>query len=229
MAHHPHGVGRLADFLPGNLLHHRGLHFIRATRPGIDHLVVAFARGDQAVLILLFELLHLGSGAVDQFLLLGRDDHVVLAEGNARLRRVTETKTHQAVTEDHAFLLATVTVNRVDDVRHDLLGQLAVDQRERQRGVARQDLRHQHPARRGHDGFARDLALGIDILDTRADLVMQLYGARAERIFHFAHAGEGRRTRNRHLPLVIIAVLVGGRAEFRGLEAEIVQPQHDIL
>ena len=56
--HHPHRVDRLARLRRRNALHHLLGDAIRAARPGVDHLVVLLARGDQAVLVLLLVLLH---------------------------------------------------------------------------------------------------------------------------------------------------------------------------
>jgi hypothetical protein len=59
-------------------------------RPGVDDLVVLFALGDQAVLIL---LLVVGTSALvssTRFHLGLRDDHVVLAERDAGLEGVAE-------------------------------------------------------------------------------------------------------------------------------------------
>ena len=67
-----------------DFLHHLGRDLVAATRPGVDHLVVLFLLGDQAVLILLLIVLHQRAGLVDQRHLGGRDDHVVLAEARCR-------------------------------------------------------------------------------------------------------------------------------------------------
>jgi hypothetical protein len=73
-----------------DLAHHLGRDPVAATRPGVDHLVVLFLLGDQAVLILLLVILDERPGLVDQLLLGGGDDHVVLAEGNAGGEGVAE-------------------------------------------------------------------------------------------------------------------------------------------
>lgn len=87
-------------------------------RQGVNHLV-ALAGGDEAVEYCCSNS-YLGLGRRDEPFLLGRDHHVVLAEGDARLRRrVAEAEAHQAVGEDHQFLLAAMTVNGVDHVEMD--------------------------------------------------------------------------------------------------------------
>src|SRR3546814_10336271 len=50
---------------------------LAAARPGVDHLVILFLLGDQAVLILLLIILHERARLLDQRLLGGGDNHVV--------------------------------------------------------------------------------------------------------------------------------------------------------
>ena len=71
-----------------DLAHHRRGDLVRALRPGIDDLVVLLTLGDQAVHVLLLELLHLIADRVhDRPLGIG-DQHVVLAERDAGLERL---------------------------------------------------------------------------------------------------------------------------------------------
>ena len=100
-----------------------------ATRPRVDHLVVALAGGDQAILILLLELFHLSLGVMDQVALLDRNDQVVLAELDAGLGGLREAEPHHPVGENHAFLLTAVAIDHVDDLGHALFRQLLIDQR----------------------------------------------------------------------------------------------------
>ena len=131
-----------------NLLHHRARDLVAATRPGVDHLVVLFLLGDQAVLILLLVILHERARLLDQLLLGLRDDHVVLAERDAGRERVAEAELHDRVGEQHRLLLAGVAIDDVDDVADLLLGQHAVDRLERHLVALRQSLAEQHAARR---------------------------------------------------------------------------------
>ena len=85
-------------------------------RPSIDHFVVFLAVGDQAVGILLLELLHFFQGIANMLALGRRDDHVVFAEGNTGFGCVFEAQCHDAVSEQHGFFLAAMTVYRFDDV-----------------------------------------------------------------------------------------------------------------
>ena len=64
--HHVDGVDRLALLRTADLLHHLLGDAVGAVRPGVDHLVVLLALGDQAVLVLLLVLLDLRLGLVDQ-------------------------------------------------------------------------------------------------------------------------------------------------------------------
>ena len=84
-----------------DLAHHRVGDHVGAFGPGVDHLVVLLALGDQAVHVLLLELLDLVAGRVDQLPLGLGDDHVVLAERDAGLERLGEAEAHDLVAEDH--------------------------------------------------------------------------------------------------------------------------------
>ena len=217
MAHHPHRVGLDADLLVADLLHHRAGDFVGAAAPGVHHLVVAFAGGDQPVLVLLFELLHLGLRLEDHLLLFGRDDEIVLAEGDAGARGLAEAEAHKAVGEDHALFLAAMAVDRVDHVGDVLLGQLPVDQRERHLRIARQDLRDQHaPGRGGHHGADR-LVIRVHREVARADLAVQRDGAGMQRMLDIADRAEGRR------------LVIRRGAEFRRLQRQVIDAQHDVL
>ena len=132
-----------------DFLHHLVGDLVGGLRPGVDHLVVLLALGDEAVVVLLLEVLGARAGLVDDLPLLLRHDHVVLAERDAGLERVVEAERHDAVAEDHRLLLTAVAVDRVDHpgdfaLRHEL-----VDDVERNLGRARQHLAEQRAARRG--------------------------------------------------------------------------------
>src|SRR3546814_2210354 len=114
----------------------------RSLRPHVDHLVVLLALGDQAVEVLLLELLHLGLGLLDEAGLGVRDHQVVLAERDAGLAGVAEAERHDAVAEDHRVLLAAVAVDDVDQLGDFLLGQPLVEQAERTLGMARESEEH---------------------------------------------------------------------------------------
>jgi len=143
--------------------------------PHVDDLVVFLALGDQAVLILLFVLLHLFLGVGNKAPLLRGDDQIVLAERDAGLARLLEPQRHQPVAEDDRLLLAAVAVNLVDDVADLLLGQKGVDQVKADRRVARHDFGQQHPARGGLDPLDHRLAVGVDSVVARLDPGMQRY------------------------------------------------------
>src|SRR3546814_9184992 len=122
MRHHVNGVYPLftpvIQLLFGrNALHHRVGHAVTAACPGVHDLVVLFALGDQSILILLLEVLHQGFGFADHFLLLGRNDHVVLAKRDTRRTGVTEAKRHDRVGEQHCLLLAGVAIYGIDEDR----------------------------------------------------------------------------------------------------------------
>ena len=101
----------------GDFLHHLLGDFLRRLRPGVDDLVVLLAMRDQAVVVLLLEILRQRTRGVDDLPLPVRDDHVVLAERDAGLERVVEAERHDAVAEDHRLLLTAVTIDLIDHAR----------------------------------------------------------------------------------------------------------------
>src|SRR5690606_32375263 len=98
----------------GDFAHHLVGDAVGGLGPGVNHLVVLLALGDQAVGVLLLVLLHLGAGGVDDLGLLAGDDDVVLAERDARLGRLAEAQRHHAVGEDDRLLLTAVAIDHVD-------------------------------------------------------------------------------------------------------------------
>ena len=109
-----------------DFLHHLVGDLVGGLRPGVDHLVVLLALGDQAVVVLLLEFLGELAGLVDDLPLRLRHHHVVLAERDAGLERVIEAERHDAVAEDHRLLLAAVAIDLIDHpgdfpLRHQLV------------------------------------------------------------------------------------------------------------
>ena len=203
----------LADFGRGNLLHHLAGDAVTAARPGVDHLVVLLLLRDQAVLILLLVILHERAGVVDQADLGRRNNHVVLAEADAGLERVTETKRHDRVGEQHGLLLAGVAIDDVDDVADLLLGQQAVDRLERHLVALRQGLGEQHPAGRGFDPLHVLLAGFVGLRDPAGDLGVERDGAGGEGLVDLGHVRQ-------HHAFARLALL---------LDREIVEPEHHVL
>src|SRR5690606_6695195 len=76
-------AGLLVDLNGGNALHHLVGDLVAALGPGVDHLVVLLALGDQAVVVLLLELLDLLAVGIDDLGLGRRDHHYVLATRDA--------------------------------------------------------------------------------------------------------------------------------------------------
>ena len=132
MRHHVDRVDLRLDTLGGLLgrgdfLHHLLGDLFARLRPGVDHLVVLLAMGDQAVVVLLLEILGEGARRIDDLPLAVRHHHVVLAERDAGLERVIEAKRHDPVAEDHRLLLTAVTINLVDHAGDFALGHQLVD------------------------------------------------------------------------------------------------------
>ena len=142
----------LAFFLvDGDFLHHLLGDFFGRLRPGVDHLVVLLAMGDQTVIVLLLEILRQRARGVDDLPLAVRHHHVVLAERDAGLERIVEAERHDAVAEDHRLLLAAVTIDLVDHAGDFALGHQLVDDVVRNLRRFRQHVAEHHAAGRGLD------------------------------------------------------------------------------
>ena len=218
MRHHVDGVHRLLatiflvlDRL--DLLHHLGGDPVTATRPGVDDLVVLLLLRDQAVLILLLVILHERAGLLDQRHLGGGDDHVVLAERDARLERVAEAERHDRVGEQHRVLLAGVTIDLVDHVADVLLGQHAVDRVEGHLERLGQALADQHAAGRRLVALEVRLAVLVGLRDAADDLRMQRHRLGVERLMHLHHVGDHH---------ALAGLLLLG-------EGEVIEPEHHVL
>ena len=98
VGHHVDGVEVLAL---GVLFLHGAEHFVRDAvgdvRPDGDHLVVTFAVGDGAFLVLTVDLDHLFFGLADQHFLVERNDHVIDADRDAGLGGVKEPEVLQRI------------------------------------------------------------------------------------------------------------------------------------
>ena len=158
----------------GDFLHHRVGDGFGALRPGVDHLVVLLALGDQAVVVLLLELLGEVARLLDRLPLRVRHHHVVLAERNAGLEGVMEAERHDAVAEDHRLLLPAVAVDGVDHRRDLALGHQAVDDVVLDLGVLRQHGAEHDAAGRGVEHFAQRLAVRPDAFPAVLDLAVQV-------------------------------------------------------
>ena len=213
MRHHVDGVHRLALLGRGDALHHLVRHLVGAARPGVDHLVVLFALSDQAVHVLLLELLDHGLGVADQCFLGRRNDQVVLAEGNARAAGLSEAQRHQAIGEDHRLLLAAMAIDHVDDVLHVLLRKQAVDQRKLHVAMTRQNFRQQHAAGRRLDDPDHRVAIGIDRVQARLDLGVHAEYAGVQGVLDFADVRE-------HHALARLVLT---------LHRDVVQAEHNVL
>ncbi len=185
------GLASVVELRSGrDFLHHGAGDLVAATGPGIDHLIVLFLLGDQAVLVLLLIVLHERAGFLDQSFLGLRNDHVVLAEGDAGGEGVAEAELHDRVGEQHRLLLAGVAIDDVDDVADLLLGQHLVDRLERHLVALRQSLAEQHAARRRLEALHVGVAGFVGLRDAADDLRMQRHGTGGERLVNFGHVAE---------------------------------------
>ena len=107
---------------------HRVAHLVGGLRPDVDDRLAALLLGDQAALVLLLDLLDLRLVLVDDLLLVGRDDDVVLRDRDPGLRRVAEAErldlVEHAADGRRAVLLGEVA----DEVVHLTLRERAVDE-----------------------------------------------------------------------------------------------------
>src|SRR5690606_1929728 len=128
VAHHVNRVDRLlatrylVDLNGSNALHHLFGDLVTALGPGVHDLVVLFALGDQAVIVLLLEFLDQLTGLVHDRVLGRRDNHVVLAERDAGVTSVLEAELHDAVTENDRLFLTATAIDGVDHLGDHLLG-----------------------------------------------------------------------------------------------------------
>ena len=142
-----HDVNRIEVAAGAVVLFHGGEHLIGDPlgnlAPDFDDLVVAFAVGDGAVLILVFDQHHFLLGVAHQAGLLARDDHVVDADRDARARGVQEAQRLDLVQHVHGDVQAELEVAILHQLRQALLLQKAVDVRH----VLRQVVVQNHAAR----------------------------------------------------------------------------------
>src|SRR4051794_276429 len=118
------------------VLLHRLTHLIGGRRPLLDDALVALLLRDQARVVLVLDLAHLALVAVEDGVLLGRDDDVVLRHRDAGLRREPEAQVLERV-EHEGDRVRTVQVHeRLDHVVHVALLQRLVDERVLVRVVA---------------------------------------------------------------------------------------------
>src|SRR5580693_8785311 len=169
-----------------DLLHHRFGDGFGALRPGIDHLVVFFALGDEAVVVLLLELLDEVARLLDGRLLGVRHHHVVLAERDAGLERVVEAERHDAIAEDHRLLLTAVAIHRVDHPGDFALGHQLVGEVERRLRQLRQHRAENDAAGRRLIPTRHRLAVLADAVPAIFDLAVQADGLLLQRLLDFA-------------------------------------------
>ena len=174
----------------GDFLHHLLGDFFGRLRPGVDHLVVLLAMGDQAVIVLLLEILGERARGVDDLPFGVRHDHVVLAERDTGLERVVEAERHDAVAEDHGLLLAAVAIDLVDDARDFTLGHQLVDDVVGNLRRPRQQIAEHHAARGGLDPAPGLLAGLVDALPAIPDLAVEVDDLGVQRVLELGHVAE---------------------------------------
>ncbi len=176
------------------------LDVVRGVRPGIDHLVVALAVGDDLLLVLLGDLIHLVLRLGDDRDLLGRDDQIVDADRDPGHRRVLEADVLQPVEETRGDDVPELPVALAHQPLEVLLAEGAVQELD----ARRQRFVEDDPADRGVD----ELSLVHD-LDARMEIDRLVVIGAA----HFLR-------RPKELALALRARLLLG---------EVVAAEHDVL
>ena len=180
-----------ADLHLSDLVHHGVSDIVSTLRPGVDHLVVLLALGDETVDILLLVIGYEVARRAHQVRLGVRDEHVVLTEGNAGLGRFLEAQPHDLVTEDDRRLLTAVAVDGVDQATNGLLDQQLTDHVRLHFRMPRQQVDDHFPARRGFDHLGDLITVGIDAFPARLDLGVQGDDTGFQRRFHLRTGGKG--------------------------------------
>ena len=98
----------------GDAVHHFLGDLVSAFGPCIDHLIVFFELGDEAIVVLLLKLKHHLVSPPDDLCFGIGDLHVVLAERDAGPKGLVEPESHDLVAEDDRLLLTAVTVDGID-------------------------------------------------------------------------------------------------------------------
>src|SRR3989449_715618 len=164
VGHHVDRVELAALLAALELAEHLLRDELGGVRPDVDDLVVALAVGDDAVLILLLDLVDLLARLRDEPLLRRRDVHVVDADRQTGQRGVPEAEVFQLVEELHRLLVAEHVVAAAHERGDLLLLQLLVHEAQ---GLG-DHLVEQRAAHRGLEELAvpaqADPRLEIDVL-----------------------------------------------------------------
>ncbi len=188
MRHHVDRVDRLFAFRlfihlnRRNLVHHRVRNLVSTLGPGINNLVVLLALRDEAVDVLLLIFLREQACLFNKTFLLRRNNHVVHTEGNTCTACLTETKTHDLVTEDNRLLLTTMAINHVDHAGDFTLGEQTIDKIKRHLVMTRQHLRNHHTPWRGVNDQRNRVPLFVFRVPARFDLGVQRDGTLVQRM-----------------------------------------------
>ncbi len=118
-------------FFVAKFVHHDLGNLVAGTAPDIHHLVIALALSHQTIGVLGLDFLHFGLGSGDDLVFLGRNAHIVGAEGNAGTGSQCIAVLHQLVGEHHGLLETATTERLIDELGNFLFLQGLVDRLER--------------------------------------------------------------------------------------------------
>ena len=155
------------------LEHHR-TDLIGTVGPDIDHLVVAFLVGDDALLVLLLDLTDLVKRLLDLLLLLSRNDHVVDTDRNTRTGRLLESDFFQLVEGSDCALVADSLIAVENEVTQLALANHDIGEAQ----LGRPDLREDHATHGGLDDVVSRIAIDrllaeVRILETHTIVGLQ--------------------------------------------------------
>ena len=203
------------DLFTTQLLHHHLGNTIPGLPPDVDHLVVALSISDQAVGVLPFDLLHLLLGRCNDFVFLGRYEHVVRADRNSSTGRQTISVLHQLIGKNYRLFEAAAPKSSIDQLRNFLLFKRFVEHTEWQ--AFGQNFREQGtPSRRLVTGqLFLPITIGVFLIlfDAYRNPCMQIQYTRLKRTRHLGEVDKSH------------SFTFGIDTFARG----IVQAQHDIL
>ncbi len=127
---------------------------VGAVGPNVDDLVIAFARSNHTLAILLFHVVDLFLRVLDFMIFLFRNNHVVDADGNPRASRGAEAHLFEAVQRGHRAFMAAFLVAVPNQFAELRFAHLAIGETE----LFRPDFAKNHAADRGLDHFAFSIA-----------------------------------------------------------------------
>src|SRR4051812_212531 len=216
------------------VLLHRLTHLVGGRRPLLDDALVALLLRDQARVVLVLDLADLTLVAVEDRLLLRRDDHVVLRDRDAGLSREVEPEVLERVEHEGDRVRPVELHEPLDHLVHVALLQRLVDKRVRVRVVAVAE----HLAERTLDALVEDdPADGREHVPTGTATAVLGEVVQAHHLALVRKLGLLRRTEHvRAVALLLLVPLAAldqllelGQRGFLGPVGQVVRAEHHVL